>query len=222
MVDAEEWACIEEWTRGDFNHVLMGTSLPAFLGRGMHYLEAWNEAVCDGAWGKVASRVGERLRQGADLEHWAAFGDSLRALERLLDAIAAGRHGSAPGSVVLLSGDVHHAYIAEARPVEGDGWRAPVYQAVCSPFRNPLDSRERRAIELGMTGVAERIGRGLARAARVETEPLTWSVTDGPWFDNQVATLELDGRRCAFRLEKALGAADEDPRLEQVAERRLA
>ena len=65
MVDAEEWDCIEEWTRGDFDHLLLGTSLPVFLGRGMHFLEAWNEAVCDGAWGRLASRAAERLRQGA-------------------------------------------------------------------------------------------------------------------------------------------------------------
>ena len=55
MVDAEEWDCIGEWTRGDFDHLLLGTSLPAFLGRGMHFLEAWNEAVTDGAWGRLAS-----------------------------------------------------------------------------------------------------------------------------------------------------------------------
>jgi hypothetical protein len=223
MVDAEEWACIEEWTRGDFDHLLLGTSLPVFLGRGMHFLEAWNEAVTDGAWGRLASRAGERLRQGVDLEHWAAFGDSLRALERLLGSIASGRHGSAPGTVVLLSGDVHHAYIADARPTDGQAaWQSPVYQAVCSPLRNPLDARERRAIKLAMTRPAERVGRTLARAARVGEEPLTWEIADGPWFDNQVATLDLDGRRCTFRLESAVGGGEELPRLEHAAARRLA
>jgi hypothetical protein len=223
MVDAEEWACIEEWTRGDFDHLLMGTSLPVFLGRGMHYLEAWNEAVADGAWGALASGAAERLRQGLDLEHWAAFGDSLRALERLLGDIASGRHGGPPGSVVLLSGDVHHAYIADARPTDGQpAWQAPVYQAVCSPLRNPLNSHEMRAIRLAMTSAAELVGHGLARAARVEGESLTWEIADGPWFDNQLATLRLDGRHCTFHLEKALGGGDELPTLEQVAVRRLA
>jgi hypothetical protein len=223
MVDAEEWACIVDWTRGDFDHLLMGTSLPVFLGRGMHYLEAWDEAVADGAWGALASAAAERLRQGLDLEHWAAFGDSLRALERLLGEIASGRHGSAPGTVVLLSGDVHHAYIADARPTDGQPpWQAPVYQAVCSPLRNPLDSKEKRAIKLAMTSGAELVGRGLARAAGVEDEPLTREITAGPWFDNQLATLELDGRRCSFRLEKALGGSEELPTLQQVAVRPLA
>ena len=51
---------------------------------------------------------------------------------------------------MLLSGDVHHAYIAQARPTDGQpAWQAPVYQAVCSPLRNPLDSNEQRAIKLG-------------------------------------------------------------------------
>ena len=114
MVDAEEWECIEQWTHGSFDHLLLGTSLPAFLGRGMHFLEAWNEAVCEGAWGGIAARLGEKMRQGLDLEHWAAFGESLRDLEDLLDRVASGRHGTAPASVVLMSGDVHHAYLARA------------------------------------------------------------------------------------------------------------
>ena len=51
---------------------------------------------------------------------------------------------------MLLSGDVHHAYVADARPADGEpAWQAPVYQAVCSPLRNPLDSNEKRAIKLG-------------------------------------------------------------------------
>jgi len=221
MVDAKEWACIEEWTRGDFDHLLMGTSLPAFLGRGMHHLEAWNEAVCDGAWGKWASRAAEKLRQGLDLEHWAAFGDSLRALEALLDEVARGERGRAPGSIVLLSGDVHHAYLARARWESGDG-RAPVYQAVCSPFRNPLSSHERRAVSIGMSRPAEIVGRALARAAGVRDEPVTWDVVTGPWFDNQVATLHLDGRRALMRIDKVQRDDDEDSRLVQVAEERLA
>ena len=45
----------------------------------------------------------------------------------------------------------------------------------------------------------------------MEDEPLTWEIADGPWFDNQVATLDLDGRRCRFRLESAAGAGDEPP-----------
>jgi PhoD-like phosphatase len=221
MVDAEEWDCIERWTRGSFDHLLLGTSLPAFLGRGMHFIEAWNEAVCEGAWGGIAAGLGERMRQALDLEHWAAFGKSLRDLEDLLDRIASGRHGDAPASVVLLSGDVHHAYLARAEFASPNGARAPVYQAVCSPLRNPLNSRERRGIRAAMSRPAARIGERLARAAGVPEEPLSWSVEEGPWFDNQVATIELDGPRGWMALDKVVAPSDGPPRLERVMRRRL-
>jgi hypothetical protein len=227
MVDDEEWRCIEEWSHGAFDHLLLGTSLPAFLGRGMHFVEAWNEAVCEGAWGRLASRAAERMRQVLDLEHWAAFGRSLRALEDLLERVAAGEHGAAPGSVVLLSGDVHHAYLARAQFPEdaardGGATRSPVYQAVCSPLRNPLDSRERHGIRAGMSRPAERVGAALARAAGVAGDGVRWTIDEGPWFDNQVAHLDLDRTSAVFRIEKALGAGDEDPHLEEVCVRRLA
>jgi PhoD-like phosphatase len=223
MVDAEEWECIERWTEGSFDHILLGTSLPAFLGRGMHHLEAWNEAVCEGAWGRIAAGLSEKLRRGVDLEHWAAFGDSLRDLEDLVDRISTGRHGGAPGSVVLLSGDVHHAYLARARFDGDDGGngRSPVYQAVCSPLRNPLNSRERRAIRIGMSRPAERVGAALAKAAGVAEESLSWTIEEGPWFDNQVATIEIDGRNAWMVLDKTVDPPDGPPRLERVMRRQL-
>ena len=221
MVDAEEWDCIERWTEGSFDHILLGTSLPAFLGRGMHHLEAWNEAVCEGAWGRLAAGLGEKLRRGLDLEHWAAFHQSLVDLEDLVDRISAGRHGDAPATVVLLSGDVHHAYLARAVFASGNGTRSPVYQAVCSPFRNPLDSHERRAIEFGMSRPAERLTGALARAAGVPEEKVTWTIEEGPWFDNQVAMLDLDGRTAWAKLEKTVVPQNGPPQLEEVMRRRL-
>ena len=115
------------------------------LAPGMHHLEAWNEAVCDGAWGRTAARLGEKLRQGLDLEHWAAFQGCFRRLSRLLEEVARGEHGPAPATIVLLSGDVHHAYLAEARFASGPV-QSRVLQATCSPIRNPLDAHERRAL----------------------------------------------------------------------------
>jgi hypothetical protein len=188
----------------------------------MHFLEAWNEAVCEGAWGGVAAKLGEKMRQGLDLEHWAAFGESLRDLEDLLDRLASGRHGDAPASVVLMSGDVHHAYLARAEFASGNGDRAPVYQATCSPLRNPLNSRERRGIRAAMSRPAERVGSALARAAGVREETLSWSIEEGPWFDNQVATIELDGPRGWMALDKVVDPDDGPPRLERVMRRQLA
>ena len=121
-------------------------SLPLFLTPALHHLEAWNEAVCDGAWGPVGARLGEKIRQGADLEHWAAFGDSFERMCATSATVGTGEHGEPPATIVALSGDVHHAYLAEVAYPPGTGMRSPVWQAVCSPFRNPLDDKERRVM----------------------------------------------------------------------------
>jgi PhoD-like phosphatase len=224
MLDEEEWGWVDEQMTGDVDQLLVATSLPWLLSQGMHYVEAWNEAVCAGAWGAAAARVGERLRQGVDLEHWAAFDESFDRLAELQRQVGAGERGEPPAAIVTLSGDVHHAYLAEVAFPRSAGVRSAVYQAVCSPLRNPLDKRERRVIEATMSPAAHVAGRLLARAAGVEDPPVRWrTVGDGPWFDNQVGTLEIDGRRIDVALDKAVpGERDGDPRLERVLSRRLA
>jgi hypothetical protein len=91
MVDDDEWAWIEEQATGDFDHLLLATSLPFALAPATHDLEAWNEAVTAGAWGRPMAWVGEKLRQGIDLEHWAAFNDSFDRLAALIESVAGGR-----------------------------------------------------------------------------------------------------------------------------------
>src|SRR3984893_15777455 len=90
MVGEAEWQWVTESVSGDWDHVVLATSLPLLLPHGIHALEAWNEAVCDGAWGKRFARTGERLRRAVDLEHWAAFGKSFGPFERLLAGLATG------------------------------------------------------------------------------------------------------------------------------------
>jgi hypothetical protein len=148
--------------------------------------------------------VGEKIRQGVDLEHWPAFRDSFDAMCELLTEVGAGRRGPAPESIVVLSGDVHHAYLAQVGFPKGSGVTARVWQATCSPFRNPLSKKERRTVQLGFSRAGRLVGRALARAARVPQPPVRWRFQDGdPRFDNQVGTLELDGRRALARLERA-------------------
>ena len=222
MVDEAEWAWIVDHCTGDFDHLLLGTSLPFLLAPAMHHLEAWNEAVCGGAWGGLAARWGEKLRQGLDLEHWAAFNASFRAGERLLAEIATGERGDPPATVVLLSGDVHHAYLAEVEFGDGVDARSSVYQATCSPYRNPLDDHERRAIRAMCSPVTARVTHALARAARVPEPEIAWDLCDPPIFDNQVATLEIDGRRAELRLERTRPQDGLHPLLHLTSARRLA
>jgi hypothetical protein len=222
MVDADEWQWIQEHATGGFEHLVIGTSLPLLLGPALHHVEAWNEAVCDGAWGAGPARLGERMRQALDLEHWSAFHDSFEAMCGLLGEVAGGRRGDAPRTITLVSGDVHHAYLAEVGFTPGTAARSHVWQAVCSPFRNPLDHRERRGIRATWTSAAHRVAHALARAAGVPDPPVRWRLAhEEPWFDNQIATLDLDGERAEFALDKAMPDDGADPRLERVFTRAL-
>ena len=66
MIDDTEWNWFVDQISGDYEHLVIGTSLPFLLPKGLHYAEAWNEAVCDGVWGARAARLGERMRQAID------------------------------------------------------------------------------------------------------------------------------------------------------------
>jgi hypothetical protein len=223
MLDDKEWDWVHEHATGGWDHLLVATSLPWLLGRGMHYVEGWNEAVAGGAWGRLAARSGERIRQIVDIEHWAAFQESFARLVELFRAVGTGERGEPPASIVALSGDVHHAYLFEVGYPRGTGMKSNVWQAVCSPYRNPLGKRERQQIRIGMSSGFAKAARVLARLAGVRDPGIGWRmVGDGPWFDNQVATLEIEGRRITMRLEKAVPVDEERADLECVLEQPLA
>jgi PhoD-like phosphatase len=222
IFDDAEWDWIVEHATGDFDHLVIGTSLPYLLGHGMHYLEAWSERVCNGAWGKAWSRVGERIRRGVDLEHWAAFEMSFERLSRLLEDVGSGRRGRPPASIVVISGDVHHAYLAEVAFRRCSGVKSAVYQAVCSPMRNPLNVRERLAIRAGASPFGFAVGRALARLAGVPDPQVRWRFVEGPLFNNQIATLKLRGRDASLRLDKTAPQDDDGHRLDQIFDRPLA
>ena len=222
MVDDGEWDWICERLVGGHDHLVIGTSLPFLLGHGLHYVEAWNEAMCEGAYGAWGKSRGEKIRRALDLEHWAAFGASFERLAQRIAEVGAGEHGEPPASIILLSGDVHHAYLAEVAFPRERAVQSAVYQAVCSPFRNPLNKRERRAIRFACSRAGHAIARALARTAGVDDPSLRWRITDGPWFDNQVATLELHERRAHLRIERTVPGEWERPQLHECLSRRLA
>src|SRR5207237_5426992 len=104
------------------------------LPKAVHDLESWDEALCAGARGPRMARFGEKMRQGADLEHWAAFRTSFDWLADVLAGVA--RRPEAPSTVCVLSGDVHHQYVAEARWPEPT--RSRVHQIVVSPVHHSV------------------------------------------------------------------------------------
>ncbi len=224
ILDDQELAWLDEQLCGDVDHLLVGTSLPFLLAPGLHYVEAFGEALAGGGWGPRLSRVGERLRRTVDLEHWAAFQKGFQEVAGMVLEVARGQRGRAPATVTFLSGDVHHSYVSTAAPTrraarDAAPVRSALVQAVCSPIRNPLQRRWRFATAFLSYGVAGPIGHVVARSAKVPAAPLRWRLAQGPWFDNNLATLEVHGGR--LRMWWATGVldgADHDrPRLSTVA-----
>jgi hypothetical protein len=218
MNDDEEWAWIEKHATGGYDHLLLVDTLPMLMSPAFHYLEAWDEAISAGAWGKRFARIGEQLRRSFDMEHWAAFQFSFRRMEGLLQAVARGERGEAPATIVMLGGDIHHAYLAG---VEVAGAKSKVWQAVCSPFRNPLEQKERLVVRLGASGPAERVARWLAKRAGVQQPAINWKLVQKPTFDNQFATIELKGRQAKMKIEKTVPGDWRKPKIDVTLKHEL-
>jgi hypothetical protein len=212
------WLC--EQVTGEYDHLVVGTSLPWLLAPALHDVEAWDERLAADHRPRRA-RVGEKFRRGADLEHWASFGDSFRRFSDLLRDVALGRLGSpAPATVCVLSGDVHHSYVATAHwDEEGDAPAAAVHQVTCSPLHNAVPRPMRLAFRLAWSRAAERSTRlVLGRFASVPRPYLHWHRTAGPFFGNAVATLRFDGRAAALTMETSEDVGDEGPLRRIVAQ----
>ena len=207
MIDDEEWDWIAEHARGSFDHLIVATTLPAFAPHGIHHLESWNEAVCDGCWGSFAGQIAERLRRAVDLEHWAAFQRSFERLVDLLRAVSGGRGGDTPATITILSGDVHTTYIAEI-DLGSEAGPSRVHQVVCSPFRNPLKPRERRVVRATGSRIAAAVFATLARACRVPAPTAKWRIRSSRSFDNSIGELWLDERSANITLFRSAQDAD--------------
>jgi hypothetical protein len=218
MVDAAEWEWVTGSSAGDVDHLVLATSLPLLLPHGIHFLEAWNEAVCAGAWGNRFRIVGERLRQAVDLEHWAAFGTSFTAFENLLGDLAGGSAGPSPASITVISGDIHHSYLAAVDLPGAAASGTAVYQAVCSPIHNLLPSRLRLGHRLVTSRAGELVAATAARLAGVRAPRVRWRITDGPWFTNMLAELSYHGRQAGIRFDRTAPATSGTPRLEPARE----
>lgn len=213
MVEAKELAWVRQQAldgAGSYDHLLIGSSLPWLLPHFVHDVEAWNASVCGGRRGARWARVGEDLRQRGDLEHWAAFPESFDALTDLIAEVGEGP--DAPATISVLSGDVHHAYIAEPdwsrwprRPV------SEVRQLTCSPVHNSIHASIRLGFRFGWSRAGRALGRFFTRHGRVPAPRLSWRKTGGPWFGNQLMTLTLQGRTARLRLDQAV--QDPAPRL---------
>jgi hypothetical protein len=132
--------------------------------------------------------------------------------------------------VTFLSGDVHHSYVSEAvvrdrgplvdrATAQQPPQVSRILQAVCSPIRNPLPRRMRFATAALSYGLAGPVGHLVARSAHVPAPVLRWGLVRGPWFDNNLATLEVTdgGLRMWWARGEVTGDDYDRPRFAAVA-----
>ena len=174
--------------------------------------------------GPPAAGLAERLRDAVDLEHWPAFGASFAKLERLVTELATGRHspqGNPPASVTLISGDIHHSYLAAVnlpRHAATATRTSAVYEAVCSPFHQAMPPKMRYAQRLASNKVSGLLGTAAAMLARAYVPGLTWRITEGPWFQNMIATLEYHAAQATVRFDSATADQAGNPCLATIVE----
>jgi hypothetical protein len=204
MVDLHEW----EWVRHHtveasrpIHHLLLASTLPFLLAPGLHHLEGWDEAISSGAWGPRGARIGEKIRQGMDLEHWASFRKSFDDVTDLLADVAGAE--DPPASILMLSGDVHCSYLAEARLSAVDHPGTAIRQLTMSPFRNPVPRHIRWANHLLDKGWMTTLLHKLARSAGVRDVAADWRIAHGPWFGNGAMTVTLSGEDWAVDVDHA-------------------
>ncbi len=191
MLPERQWEWFAQTVcSGGYRHLAVGCSLPWLLPYGVHHLEAVASRLAESRWSPVAW-AGESLRRAADLEHWPAFGRSFDALAALLSQLDPGL-----GSVSVLSGDVHHSYVA--RP-DLDG--PPIYQLTCSPVHNRVPPLMRGVFRTAWGPRSARLGRALCRLTGVEPSRLRWTKLAGPYFGNVVGTLLHNGQYADVTVE---------------------
>ncbi len=227
MLSDSEFDWIEERLDGDYDHLLIGTSLPWLMAPGLHALETWNEEMSTPGRRPGTRRFAEKVRQGADLEHWPAFAASFDRLARMLADVGSGRRASAPATICVLSGDVHHSYVCEAdlSAVAARTGTAPVtsriYQITCSPMHNWVPGVLKTMLAGLWSGpIGGAIARVLNRHGRLVPPPLSWWTIGGPFFGNAISTLVLEGRAARVVMESSRNATRERP-LEAVVVRDL-
>jgi len=217
MISEPEFAWVERQVEdGDYDHLVIGTSMPWLLPRALHEIESWDEVLAAPSRGRIVSGFGEWLRRGADLEHWAAFRLSFDRLAGLLGRLGRGEHGTTPpATICVLSGDVHHTYLAEADYPEQTVSR--VVQVTCSPFHNTIPWPMRIVFNIGWSKSVEVVMKAVSRLSGVPALPIHWHHPTGPHFGNALATLTFRGRDARLSLRRSV-VDDHETSMERIVD----
>ena len=218
ILDDAEMAWLDDQLQGDVDHLFIGTSLPFLIAQGIHDLEAINEAIAEGAWGPRVARWGEKMRRALDLEHWAAFRGGFAASARMVvrggpwRARCGARHDHVPvrrrAQLLRRPRSARTSSARQQRDPAGRLLADP--QPAAAPCGTCPGLVEERGP--GARAGSWRRRTRCPRAVRVET-------SRGPWFDNNLATLEVRGRGLVMRWEAGEVSNErfDAPDLRQVA-----
>ena len=202
MVDEDEWSWIRRQALDHHGaHLLLATTLPVFVEPGLHDLQAWNERVCGGAWGRWLTGWAEKVRRAFDLEHWSAFATSYEEFVALVTDLQSAE--DPPPTTVVASGDIHFSYSAR---VDIGGPGARVHQVVSSPIRNALIPPERGVIRFMLSGAGRRAGAILRRLTGRRPSAVAIETDAGPFFANNMATIRYRGQDVELALEQGTPA----------------
>ena len=130
--------------------------------------------------------------------------------------VVRGRRGAAPRTVTFLSGDVHHSYVSQVGDLDAAGHdRAGGLLADPQPAAAADAVRHRGAV-LRDRRAAGRAGGPVGQGARAA---VPWNRVKGPWFDNNLATLEVkpDGLEMWWATGEVSGGQHDRPALSRVA-----
>ena len=194
LVDEEEWNWIVDRSREEVDHLVIVSSLPVFMSPGIHYFEAWNEAVCAGAWGRWAARP----VSGSGGPSTSSTGRPSRTRSRAWCSCSRtsprrGRRGAA--------GHRHGRRGRRPQRLRDGGLAGPLGgrpkpRAPGGLLAVPKSARAGRTADrqphpdAAGGGAVPRSGPAGGR----ERASVRWRYRSGPTFDNSIGVIELDGR----------------------------
>jgi hypothetical protein len=193
MIGENEFRWLEAKAEEDpesLDHLMLASSVPWLMPPAIGDLETLNERAAErSGW---RGKLGEKLREAGDFEHWAAFYKSFLRMGEMIARIADQPDG--PATISVLSGDVHHSYAARAELDGVSPGGSTVHQLVCSPVHNYVPLFIKPVFMLGWTRPAAAVIRWWVRRRGVPSPPLTWRDVCGPLFGNTIATVAVNGR----------------------------
>ena len=199
MVSEAEFAWIEEQVAGDYDHLLIGTSLPWLLPRALHDLESWDERA------RRPAPRGRRARRASPRSCAAppTWSTGRRSGPPSTASPTCSRRSDAATTPARTAGRRPRSACCPAtcttptprRPHYREPLASKVYQLTCSPLHNYVPGFMKVTFRISWSRLTERSVRFLlGRVSKVPPMTLEWERLCGPYFGDQIATLTMDGR----------------------------